>query len=338
MKGARFSKTPLPRGIFTLSLDFELLWGTIDLYGTEGFRRACETERAVVIDRLLDLLAANGVRATWCIVGHLFLERCPGESPPRHPEIVRPRHAWFPEDWFERDPGGTEATQPLFLARSLVEKIRACRVPQEIGCHSFSHAIFGDPGCSRAAAQSEVLACVRAAAEMGIELRSFAFPRNSVGHLDVLRQFGFTCYRGPGPRWYESDDSPGMLRRLAHLADVLAAASPPTVLPELTEAGLWNIPGSMIYFPMHGLRRYIPVSRRVERARKGLEHAARRREVFHLWFHPTNLADGTDGLFSGLRDILGQASSMKESGALDIMSMAGIAERSAALAPEIAPA
>jgi hypothetical protein len=48
--------------------------------------------------------------------------------------------------------------------------------------------------------------CVRLADEASLALRSFAFPGNRVGHLDVLREFGFTCYRGPEPAWCEACD------------------------------------------------------------------------------------------------------------------------------------
>jgi peptidoglycan/xylan/chitin deacetylase (PgdA/CDA1 family) len=302
----------LETGVFTLSLDFELIWGTQDLFGPEGFRRACEIERAVVIDRLLELLRAYEVPATWCVLGHLMLERCDRENGRAHPEIVRPAHPWVRGDWFAHDPGGTEQAQPLWLGRSLVEKIRACPVPQEIGCHSFSHVIFGDRGCSAAAAESDLAACVQAAEEMGLEMRSFAFPRNRVGHLELVKQHGFRAYRGPGETWYEQEEQAGLLGRLAHLWDVWRASAPPTVMPELTPSGLWNIPGSMIYFPMHGLRRWIPVSRRVARARRGLDEAVRSRRVFHLWFHPTNLADQTDAMFDGLHDIFEHAAMLRD--------------------------
>ncbi len=61
------------RGVFTLSLDLELIWGTVDLFGPDGFSKACEVERAVVIDRLLDLFVEYRVLATWFVVGHLIL-------------------------------------------------------------------------------------------------------------------------------------------------------------------------------------------------------------------------------------------------------------------------
>jgi len=313
------------KGIFTISLDLELIWGALDLDGPERFRKACEVERGVVIDRLLDLLVEFDISATWCVLGHLFLERCEPEDGLKHPQIARPSHSWYPYDWFRQDPGGDEWSQPLFFGRSLVEKIRSCAVPQEIGCHSFSHIVFGDPGCSREAAESEIAECVRLARQMGIDLRSFAFPRNRVGHLDVLGEYGFTCYRGPEPTWYENTGIAGPLKRLAHLLDVFAAVKPPLVDCEAAEFGLWNIPGSMIYFPSHGIRRFVPMSRRVKRAVKGLNAAAREGRIFHLWFHPTNMADQMEKMFTGLRRILGHARALREQGNLEILPMWALA-------------
>jgi peptidoglycan/xylan/chitin deacetylase (PgdA/CDA1 family) len=311
----------LDRGVFTLSLDFEMIWGTLDLFGPEGFRQQCEVERAVVIDRLLDLFEEFEVPATWCVLGHLFLDCCGNEKGTKHPEFIRPTHDWHQADWFSHDPSGCEGSDPIFYGRSLVQKIQACRVPQEIGSHSFSHVIFGDQGCSRQTAESEIASCVEVAQELGIPLRSFAFPRNQVGHLDVLSKYGFTCYRGPEPNWYEKDYWPGAIKRLAHLWNVVIAATPPVIIPTCAEAALWNIPGSMIYFPMHGLRRYIPLSRRVKRAIKGLDAAVRQKRIFHLWFHPTNLADQTEKMFDGLRRILEYATELRAQGTLSVQPM-----------------
>lgn len=315
----------LNRGVFTLSLDFELIWGTLDLFGPEKFRAACEIERAVIIDRLLDLFVEYEIPATWCILGHLFLDHCETEQGIKHPEIIRPAHAWFNRDWFEHDPTGDECDSSIFFGRNLVEKIRACSVKQEIGCHSFSHVIFGDQGCSVETANSELAASVEAAKSLGIEMRSFAFPRNEVGHLAALRRYGFTFYRGPEPHWYDRAGLPGIFKRLAHLLEVLISAEPPVSLPERTGEGLWNVPGSMIYFPMHGLRRHIPVSFRVKRAVKGLDAAARQNRIFHLWFHPTNLADQTEAMFDGLRRIFDHACSLRARDELLILPMCSAA-------------
>jgi hypothetical protein len=191
--------------------------------------------------------------------------------------------------------------------------------------------MFDDPGCSRKTADSELAECVRLAGERGLELRSFAFPRNRVGHLEALRDHGFTAYRGPDPTWYEGDRWPRPLKRIGHLADVLLARRPPVVLPQEALPGLWNLPGSMIYFPMHGIRRHIPLSVRVSRALKGLDAAAKERRVFHLWFHPTNLAFETESMLTGLGRIFERASALRAEGRLSIRPMGEIvAERASA--------
>jgi peptidoglycan/xylan/chitin deacetylase (PgdA/CDA1 family) len=311
----------LSRGVFTLSLDFELIWGTLDLYGPDGFRRACELERAVVFDRLLSLLEEFDISATWCVLGHLLLDRCRPEGGRPHPDVVRPNHAWHPQDWFRHDPGSDEVHAPLFYGAELVHRLQRSPVRQEIGCHSFSHVVFGDAGCSRETARSELAACVRSARSLGIELRSFAFPRNSVGHLDVLAEHGFRTYRGPTPTWYERQGTSRPLERLGHLWDVLRAAEPPSVVPEAAPWGLTNVPGSMILFPMHGGRRHIPVSRRILRMQKGVLGAVRDRRVFHLWFHPTNLADEMDQMFGALRTTFQEVARLRREGALEVRTM-----------------
>ena len=102
------------------------------------------------------------------------------------------------------------------------------------------------------------------------------------------------------------------------------ATPPPLVLPTPTAEGLWNLPGSMIYFPMHGIRRTVPMSRRVRRAHKGLDAAARGRRVFHLWFHPTNLADQPKRILDGLQQILERAAALRERGELSIEPMRAV--------------
>lgn len=316
----------LEKGIFTISLDFELIWGTVDLFGVEEFREAVELERREVVDRLLELFNEFKIPATWCTVGHLFLDKCEASENKKHAEVVRPQHAWHEADWFTHDPCGDEENAPLFYGKSLVEKIKNNPVKQEIGSHSFSHIILGDKGCSKDAARTDVAECVKVAENFDIKLNSFAFPRDQVGHLDILKEYGFTNYRGAIPKWYEHGENRSIVKRLAHLFDVVTAATPPTVLPEFEENGLINIPGSMIFFPMHGLRKHIPMSLRVKRARKGLDVAAKEKRIFHLWFHPTNMAFEIDKMFDGLREILKYAAELREQGLVETLSMSEIAE------------
>ncbi len=311
----------LNRGVFTISLDFELIWGTLDLLGTDGFGEQCRIEREVVIDRLLDLFEEFDISATWCILGHLFLDSCEEKNGIKHPEIVRPVHTWHRGDWFVNDPCGNIENAPEFYGADLVKRIRDCPVYQEIGSHSFSHIIYGDEGCTSGAAATDLAACVEAATKMDISMRSFVFPRNDIGHLDLVRQAGFDIYRGVEPNWFEKPGVPHSFRRAMRLIDVIRAATPKVVVPEKDPSGLWNIPGSAMYFPMNGLRRYLPISFRVKRVKKGLTAAVEQRKIFHLWFHPTNMADQIERMFSGLRQILEYATDLRSKGKLDVLPL-----------------
>lgn len=323
MKRAQALENPLSRGVFTFSLDFELLWGTLETLGPNTLRQQCQVERAMVIDRLLALFTEFEIPATWCVVGHLFLEDC-----------LRPAALSSKAQWQQRAAFAMHETDCVFCGRGLIEKIRACRVPQEIGCHTFTHPLFSEQHCSRALAADEIEACLRLADEMGITMRSFVFPRNQVGHLELLRDYGFQVFRGPEP--HEAHGLPNWRDRLAHLWAVCTAAQPVVYAPEWTAAGIWNLPGSMIFFPMHGRRRYLPLSLRVRRAMKGLRAAVAQQKVFHLWAHPTNFADEPEQMFTGLRAILREAVALRERGQLDIQPMGALVPQAVAAKYEVA--
>jgi peptidoglycan/xylan/chitin deacetylase (PgdA/CDA1 family) len=284
-----------PKPVFTVSIDLELLWGTLDREYSGKFRSICQTERRCVIDRLLQLFTEYRIEATWAVVGNLF-------------------QAERSED-------------DLLRAADLIGRIRRCPVPQEIGCHTLSHAVLGE--CPRAVAERELSECARIASENGLELSSLVFPRNRVGHLDVARRLGFTCYRGAEPHWYAG--APRAVRRIGHLAEILAAHTPPAVQPAW-ENGIWNIPGSMLYTPSFGIRRLVPVWLRVLRARRGLANAVRANRIFHLWFHPTDLVIRMDAMLDGLRQILSQAARLRDQGRLAILPMRDLAAWAAAAA------
>ncbi len=293
----------LPSGIFTISLDFELIWGTLDKPKHRRFRRLCAIEREEVIDRLLALFTEYRISATWCTVGHLFLDQS---------------HV--------TDARATGADGPIFYGRDLIEKIRECSVPQEIGSHTFSHAIFDDPLCTRSVANRELSNSTRIALEMGVGMTSFAFPRNRVAHLDLLPRHGFNVFRGQDTSWYEQTSERRWFHRAGHLIDILCATCPTPSLPVWHNEGIWELPGSMLFTPSHGLRCLVPARTRVNRARKGLLAAAESKKIFHLWFHPTDLVVRKDAMLEGLRQILESACQLRDAGRLEILPLCAIAE------------
>jgi hypothetical protein len=309
---------------FTISLDVELAWGSFDHEDFDNIKWKFEGERAI-IDQLLKLFEKYNISATWAIVGHLFLDSCSSSNNIKHPEIVRPQYSWYKKDWFEKDPTSNIKNDPIWYGNDIVEKIRNSKPHQEIGCHSFSHIIFGDPGCSKEAAESDLHACINIAHDNGIIFNSFIFPRNLEGHLPLLKKYGFNVYRGKDNTWF-SNIPYHKFQRILHYIDQLLSISPRSVKIEETMPGLYNIPGSMLYMSMDGIRKVIPLSSRVLKAKKGIEKAIKENGIFHLWFHPFNLVGNDKKMLKGIEDILKYAKTKEREGKLRIMTMQAIAE------------
>lgn len=310
------------KGSFVLSIDTELAWGSVHS-GAFKQRWSHYNQTREVINRLLKLQEKYQIQATWALVGHLFLDSCQAQGGVKHPEITRPAYDWFDGDWFDADPCGQASSDPNWYGPDIVKQIQDCQVPQEIGCHGFSHMIVGDAGCSRECFESEIRACLEQAEKWGVNLKSFIFPRNSVGHLDVLAQNGFNSYRGGNPAWFTKFS--GRYGQIARLVDSLLPIAPPVVTPRLVDGGMWDLPASYFYPHRDGWAKNIPVSIAVRKSKLGLERAARHNSIFHLWFHPFNLASDPDALLQGLEEVFQQVKRLRDQGKLDNPTMGNLA-------------
>ena len=319
----------LHRGVFSLSLDFELAWGSRDLFEDDSALVVDSlATREQVFEPLVGLLESLEIQATWATVGHLFLDRADDSPRGLHPDHPTPQHSWRSRPWFDGVPAGTEDTHPAWYGRSLVKRLAASG--QEVGSHSFSHVIFGDPGCSEAVADAELARCQELAAELGLPpLRSYVFPRNEAGHVHLLARHGFTSWRPREPAWFNDPDIPKPVSRAAHLASVISASTPPTVVSRQGAGGLWEHPGSATFLPHYGVRKLIPIERRVTRCVRGIDAAAERREVFHLYAHPINFATAPTAMLDGLAEVLAHAVRLRDRGRLDIWSMGQLTEHCA---------
>ena len=240
------------RPTLVISIDHEFIWGCFDQLGPDAFLKVYPDPRGVV-RALVDLFEELQIPTTWAMVGHLFLASCNrGHDGRPHPEIARPHHRWYSGDWLGADPCTDRTRDPLWYGDDILDLIQSARAGHEIACHSFSHVVYGDPGCHREAASTDLRACVETAARRGIKLRSFVFPRNSEGHHALLREHGFIAFRGEDPTWWR--DLPGPAKRAGHLLDQAAALPPPVSEPTEKLPGLWNLPGSLLLLHRHGLR------------------------------------------------------------------------------------
>lgn len=314
----------LDSGVFLISLDLELCWSAFDI----GDLHLDESLRVrETVGPLLELLSKYDIAATWDVVGHLFLESCEETDGRKHPEMLRPNHAWFPHDWYTYDPCTDVHRDPAWYAPDLIKMVIASPPGHEIGAHSFAHIVFGDSGCSEPVAENDVRRWIQAAREFGLDsFSSFVFPLNRVGHLDVLRRNGFRAYRGDHAAWFNRPIWGRLGRRLLHVVDLLLYLRPPCPEPVEALPGLWDLSASMVYLSMFGIRKHIPLSCRVLKAKKGIEHAIRTRRMFHIWMHPFDLTVETERMFDGLEQIFEHVAARRDEGALAVMTMQQLTE------------
>jgi len=299
-------------GRVVLSIDAELAWGFHDLEHPPKTR----IERARWgWRRLLELLEAYELPATWCVVGQLFF-----------------RDTWLSHPRLEGGSTKTGKSVEHWVGPDLIAAIRDADVDHELGSHSFSHTLF-DPEADRATLEAELEACVAIAADQDISLESFVFPRNVVGHRELLAEYGFRCYRGEKPpRWYEGS----RLYPAGKFASFVAGRRPPPVVtPTVDEHGLVDIPASLCLFSFEGIARSLvepiagdPV---VRKARQGIDAAEATGDICHLWLHPNDLTARRDR--RRLQAIFTYIDERRRLGDLEVEPMATVAAEVAETAP-----
>ncbi len=313
---------PDPLAQFVISIDLEMSWGAVH-HGRPHDDAPYRTERAVVAN-VLAAMEEYEIAATWAVVGHLFLTDCAPVDGRKHPEIARPAYAWHPEDWYDLDPCGSLADDPTWYGSDLVAAIQSCRVPQEIGSHSFGHLIAGEAGCTEEAFASDLAACRTAAESAGIELRSFVYPRNSIGHLDGLAAAGFTAYRSPAPERFAG--LPPWQRNAAQVVDQVWPLPSATVIPR-RRGPLIDIPQTYLFDPGSKTARRFGTKVWSKLVRRRLHHAVRTSSLFHLWFHTHNLATDPERAQAAMNDLFADARSLIDAGRLENVTMGEIADR-----------
>lgn len=300
-------------GTFVLSLDTEIAWGT---YGDLQGRAAAFDAFPALVRRLIRQLDIYEIAATWAVVGHLLL----GEG--EQTDVPQPHYSFATSNDSQR-----LADRPPAWAYApyLRDWLMNTRTPQDIGSHTFTHVLATDSGVDCDLFHAQLAATVALHERLGLPApRSLVYPQNRVAYIDALPSHGFTVYRGVAADWYAGWPAP--LKRPAHLLDRALAFTPPTYPHPVPPSTLMpvNVPASQFLMSYDGVRNRIPTAARVNQAKRGLARAVARDEVFHLWFHPFNLAS-SPAMFEALVEILAHVWTLRESGQLAVQTMADLA-------------
>ena len=320
-------------GAFVISLDLELFWGmrdkrTIAGYGTRilGVRQA--------IPRMLETFQQYDVKATFATVGLLFaqdkrhmLQALPAERP----SYVDPHLS--PYNGHIDGIGSDEADDPYHFGNSLIRMLQ--EHPQhEIACHTFAHYYCLENGQTREQFKADLEAAIAIAAELGISLRSFVFPRNQYNgdYLAICGRHGIEAYRGNENNWLQqarNGQEETRIRRAFRLLDTWLAITGPNTHP-WPQAGIplpVDVPASRFLRPYASSTRALEGLRR-KRITKALDHAARNGRIFHLWWHPHNFGTDLDENIRFLDSVLGHFNALRSTHGMQSMTMGDVARSS----------
>lgn len=293
----------IKRPEFTISLDFELLWGVRDHADRDSYGRNILGGRDAIL-RMLDIFAAHDIRATWATVGMLFCENRDELLDVAPPEDLRPRYdnPALSSYAYLDELGTGEETDPYYFGMSLLKRVQDTP-GQEIGTHTFSHFYCLEPGVTEDAFAADLTAARTIAERRGITLRSIVFPRNQYTsrHVQIAIEAGISVHRANQHAWpyrAASGQRQTPLRRAARLVDAhfglfgTHCYDPAEAHAGTARASAFLRPASGVLGHLHGLH--------LSRILAGMTRAARQGQGYHLWWHPHNFGIATDTCLDAL--------------------------------------
>jgi len=279
------------KGVFVISLDFELLWGVWDVMTKEKYGANIIGVKEV-IPRLLDLFARYDIKVTFATVGFLFAENKDEllSSLPEHkPTYSNPDYNVYTKEFSSL--GNNETDDPYHFGYSLLEQIK--QSPHEIGSHTFCHYYCLEEGQDTAAFDADIKAAIKIAEAKDIKLTSIVFPRNQFNpeYLSVLKDNGIKVYRSNPESWIYKPrmfTAEVLFIRFCRLLDTYIPVSGYNTHVIKREDGLpVNIPASRFLKPYNKNLAWLEKIK-LKRVMNEMTWAAKKNELYHLWWHPHN--------------------------------------------------
>lgn len=311
------------KGIFTISLDFELFWGVRDHRTLENYGSNIRNVHKVV-PRLLQLFEKYGVHCTWATVGFLFMkskEELLANLPAEFPQYVQKEYD--PYGYIQRN----ELDPVYHFAPALIDMIK--KIPgQEVGTHTFSHFYTLEKNTTLPQFREDLRSAIKVAKEKQVTITSIVFPRNqySTGHISVCKEFGITVFRGNEvSRAYRplSRAQENIFRRAVRFADTFINVTGHHCHPVPSNAEIIDIPASRFLRPFNPQFSFLDTLK-FNRIKNSLKYAAQHGLIYQLWWHPHNFGSFLDENFSFLEKVLKVYSELNHQGKMESLNLSEI--------------
>jgi hypothetical protein len=325
------------RGVFVVSLDFELYWGLRNERSLKEYKKNILGVRAI-LPRLLDYLVAHEIHVTWATVGFLFFDskkELAKNIPLKTPACKDPNENPYE---YLKNIGEDELEDPYHFGLSLIKKIIEAPF-QEIGTHTFAHFTRWGHEQYDEFLFDDLIAAKQVAENLGIKLKSLVFPQNRYNEacLNACEEAGINSYRGNlddlewGP--LRNLDIDHILVRGKRFLDSLSSFFPHRVfdLEYVSRSYPFNIPSSRFFQPYHHSLRFLEPFK-LRRMMSEMTHAAEKGLIYHIWFHPHNFGINQEKNMDKFKIIVEHFLNLNQKYGMKSLSMTGVAELAEAYA------
>ena len=300
-------KLSLP-GALVVSLDYELMWGMIDVAEKDGYGKTNIKNVPEVIKRMLMLFDKYGIHATFATVGMIMYEDKDdllSDIPSVVPSYTDPSKSPYERNYIQDIKAEENA---LFFQKEIVEELKK-HDNVEIGTHTYCHYYCWEKGQTVEQFDIDLDKAIQVAMEQDIHVKSIVFPRNhcSQNHLAVCAKHGITSYRGNALKYFGQACSrfQEMKNRICRLADAYINIGGNTTIAyssiNMFEKPL-NLRASRLLRPYSPKLSFLE-GLRLKRIKKEMLHAAKKGEMYHLWWHPHNFGANMNENFAFLEEI-----------------------------------
>lgn len=294
------------KGSFIISLDFELHWGSVELWSVKDRKLYLDATRRS-IPLVLELFRQNNIHATWATVGFLF---CRNRNqlleflPEARPSYLNEKLSYY-SLIMENDIGNDEIDDPYHYAPSLIQLILDTPF-QELGTHTFSHYYCNEEGQTKEQFNEDLKAAQGIAKEnFNIQLQSLVFPRNQFNpdYLQVAFQNGIKVVRSNPDVWFWNRLS--KWSPVARAIDTLMPISQSLSFDQnsLRSDNVLLLPASRFLRPFSQQEKIIH-RMKINRVKREMTFAAVNQRSYHLWWHPHNFGYNLEENVEMLREII----------------------------------
>lgn len=267
----------MKKGIFTLSLDCEGLWGVAD-HLDENTKAINQESLREVYKYINDVLSYHRIKATYAFTSLFTQEESVILS---YKEAIESKIT-IHDQWYKHiDKMLTSQNFDGWLGREFY--LQAKNAGHEIGWHGFSHHPLSE-NIDENIVRFELEESLKIAQSENQILDSIIFPRNAIGHLSMLSDYGFQCYRQG-----VIEQSKLYSNKYYRVLDELNVFKNAEKCTHSFKSQINALPAGYFLNWPSGPRKLIPKIITQKRWDNIFSSAEKRKEQAHMWFHPHNM-------------------------------------------------